>query len=317
MDDFEEKRLIKAIVESIEGKSLLGDMDLAPLQKKLQDLLNGQRYLLVLDDVWNENQGEWDNIKAVLKVGAQGASVLVTTSLERVGLIMGTLQPYELSNLSQEDCWSLFMQRAFGQEKEINPNLEAIGKEDCAKMWWCASSSQDSWRYFALQERRKRMGTLFPKDTEMEKQNLISLWIAHGFLLSKGNMELEDVGNEVWRELYSRSFFQEIELKDGKTYFKMHDLIHDLARFVFSARASSSNIREINVKIYSHMMSIGFAKVESSYSHLLVENFVSLRVLNLSNLELNQLPSSIGDLVHLRYLDLSDNFRICSLPKQL
>ncbi|KAH0645649.1 hypothetical protein KY285_033692 [Solanum tuberosum] len=355
-DNFEEKRLIKAIVESIEGKSLLGDMDLAPLQKKLQDLLNGQRYLLVLDDVWNENQGEWDNIKAVLKVGAQGASVLVTTRLERVELIMGTLQPYELSNLSQEDCWSLFMQRAFGQEKEINPNLEAIGKEIVQKCGGVPLAAKtlggilrfkreerewehvrDSEIWNLPQDERSIMPALrlsyhhlpldlrqcfeycavFPKDTEMEKQNLISLWMAHGFLLSKGNMDLEDVGNEVWRELYSRSFFQEIELKDGKTYFKMHDLIHDLATSVFSARTSSSNIREINVKIYSHMMSIGFAKVESSYSHLLVENFVSLRVLNLSNLELNQLPSSIGDLVHLRYLDLSGNRRIHILPKQL
>ncbi|KAH0648409.1 hypothetical protein KY285_033657 [Solanum tuberosum] len=38
---------------------------------------------------------------------------------------------------------------------------------------------------------------VFPKDTEMEKENLISLWMAHGFLLSKGNLELEYVGNEV------------------------------------------------------------------------------------------------------------------------
>ncbi|KAH0642837.1 hypothetical protein KY289_033811 [Solanum tuberosum] len=60
-NDFDEKSLIKAIVESIEGKSL-GDMDLAPLQKKLQELLNGKRYFLVLDDVWNEDQEKWANL---------------------------------------------------------------------------------------------------------------------------------------------------------------------------------------------------------------------------------------------------------------
>lgn len=38
---------------------------------------------------------------------------------------------------------------------------------------------------------------VFPKDTKMEKDNLITLWMAHGFLSSKGNLELEDVGNEV------------------------------------------------------------------------------------------------------------------------
>ncbi|KAL3361722.1 hypothetical protein AABB24_014541 [Solanum stoloniferum] len=355
-DDFEEKRLIKAIVESIEGKSLLGDMDLAPLQKKLQDLLNGNRYFLILDDVWNEDQHTWDNLKAVLKVGARGASVLVTTRLERVGSIMGTLQPYKLSNLSQEDCCSLFMQRAFGQQEEMNPNLVAIGKEIVKKSGGVplAAKTLGGLLHFKRKEREWELVrdseiwnlhqdnssiipalklsyhhlplglrqcfaycAVFPKDTEMEKEKIISLWMAHGFLLSKGNMELEDVGNEVWEELYLRSFFQEIEVRSGKTYFKMHDLIHDLAKSLFLARASSSNIREINVNEYSHMMSIGFAKVESSYSHLLVENYVSLRVLKLSNLELNQLPSSIGDLVHLRYLDLSYNREMRSLPKQL
>ncbi|KAK4364726.1 hypothetical protein RND71_016084 [Anisodus tanguticus] len=128
-DDFDEKRLIKAIVESRAGRPLGGDMDLAPLQKKLHELLNGKRYFLVLDDVWNEDQEKWENLRAVLKVGASGASVLVTTRLEKVGSIVGTLQPYQLSNLSQEDCWLLFMQRAFGHQEEINPKLVPIGKE--------------------------------------------------------------------------------------------------------------------------------------------------------------------------------------------
>ncbi|KAH0645651.1 hypothetical protein KY284_033535 [Solanum tuberosum] len=127
-EDFNEKRLIKEIVEFIERMSL-GDMGLAPLQMKLQELLNGKRYLLVLDDVWNEDQDKWANLRQLLKVGASGASVLTTTRLEKVGSIMGTLQPFRLSNLSQADCWLLFMQRAFGHQEEINPNLVAIGKE--------------------------------------------------------------------------------------------------------------------------------------------------------------------------------------------
>ncbi|KAL3330805.1 hypothetical protein AABB24_034565 [Solanum stoloniferum] len=354
-DDFNEKRLIKAIVESIEGKSL-SDMDLAPLQKKLQELLNGKRYFLVLDDVWNEDQQKWANLRAVLKVGASGAFVLTTTRLEKVGSIMGTLQPYELSNLSPEDCWFLFMQRAFGHQEEINPNLVAIGKEIVKKCggvplaaktlggilrfkreereWehvrdspiWNLSQDESSilpslrlsYHHLPLDLRQCfAYCAVFPKDAEMEKEKVISLWMAHGFLLSKGNMELEDVGNEVWNELYLRSFFQEIEVESGKTYFKMHDLIHDLATSLFSANTSSSNIREINANYDGYMMSIGFAEVVSSYSPSLLQKFVSLRVLNLRNSNLNQLPSSIGDLVHLRYLNLSGNVRIRSLPKRL
>ncbi|KAH0642831.1 hypothetical protein KY289_033805 [Solanum tuberosum] len=354
-NDFDEKRLIKAIIESIEGKSL-SDMDLAPLQKKLQELLNGKRYLLVLDDVWNEDQQKWDNLRAVLKVGASGASVLTTTRLEKVGSIMGTLQPYELSNLSQEDCWLLLMQRAFGYQEEINPNLVAIGMEIVKKCggvplaaktlggilrfkrkereWehvrdseiWNLPQDESSilpalrlsYHHLPLDLRQCFVYcAVFPKDTEMKKEELIAFWMAHGFLLSKGNLELEDVGNEVWNELYLRSFFQEIKVKSGKTYFSMHDLIHDMATSLFTASTSGSNIREINVKgYYSHKMSIGFAKVVSSYSPSLLKRFVSLRVLNLSNLKLGQLPSSIGDLVHLRYLNLSSN-SMRSLPKQL
>ncbi|KAH0645648.1 hypothetical protein KY285_034678 [Solanum tuberosum] len=353
-DDFDEKRLIKTIIGNIERSSLDVE-DLASFQKKLQELLNGKRYLLVLDDVWNEDQDKWDNLRAVLKVGASGASVLTTTRLEKVGSIMGTLQPYELSNLSQEDCWLLFIQRAFRHQEEISPNFVAIGKEIVKKSGGVPLAAKtlggllrfkreerewehvrDSEIWNLPQDERSIMPALrlsyhhlpldlrqcfvycavFLKDTEIEKEKLISLWMAHGFLLSKGNMELEDVGNEVWKELCLRSLFQEIEVKDGKTYFKMHDLIHDLATSLFSASASSSNIREINVKGYPHrMMSIGFAELVSSYSPSLSQKFVSLRVLNLGNSKFKKLPSSIGDLIHLRYLNLSSNN--ISLPKQL
>ncbi|KAH0646750.1 hypothetical protein KY290_034378 [Solanum tuberosum] len=331
-------------------------MDLAPLQKKLQELLNGKRYLLVLDDVWNEDQEKWANLRAVLKVGASGASVLTTTRLEKVGSIMGTLQPYELLNLSQENCWLLFMQRALGHQEEINPNLVVIGKEIVKKCGsvplaaktlggilrfkreereWEHVRDSEIWKlpqdessilpalrlsYHHLPLDLRQCFTycaVFPKDTEMEKENLISLWMAHGFLLSKGNLELEYVGNEVWNELYLRSLFQEIEVKSGNTYFKMHDLIHDLATSLFSASTSSSNIRQVSVEYYPYLMSIGFAEIVSPYSPSLLQNFVSLRVLNLSYIELEQLPSSIGDLVHLRYLNVSSNLRIRSLPKQL
>ncbi|KAH0643910.1 hypothetical protein KY289_034884 [Solanum tuberosum] len=354
-DDFDEKRLIKTIIGNIE-RSFLDVEDLASFQKKHQESLNGKRYLLVLDDVWNEDQDKWDNLRTVLKVGASGASVLTTTRLEKVGSIMGTLQPYELSNLSQEDCWLLFIQRAFRHQEEISPNFVAIGKEIVKKSGGVPLAAKtlggllrfkreerewehvrDSEIWNLPQDERSIMPALrlsyhhlpldlrqcfvycvvFPKDTEMEKEKLISLWMAHGVLLSKGSMELEDVGDQVWKELCLRSLFQEIEVKDGKTYFKMHDLIHDLATSLFSASASSSNIREINVKGYPHrMMSIGFAELVSSYSPSLSQKFVSLRVLNLGYSNFKKLPSSIGDLVHLRYLNLSSN-NMCSLPKQL
>ncbi|KAG5570220.1 hypothetical protein H5410_059986 [Solanum commersonii] len=117
--NFNEKRLIKAIVESIEETSL-GEMNLVSTSKDL----------LVLDDVWIEDQDKWDNIREILKVGASGASVLTTTRLEKVGSIMVTLKPYINCHICLTkivDC--LLMQRAFGHQEETNSNLVAIGNE--------------------------------------------------------------------------------------------------------------------------------------------------------------------------------------------
>ena len=69
-----------------------------------------------------------------------------------------------------------------------------------------------------------------PKDQETSKRFLIELWMANGFFSSNEKLDLEDVGNEVWNELYWRSFFQDIKLDEyGNITFKMHDLIIDLA----------------------------------------------------------------------------------------
>ncbi|KAL7166652.1 hypothetical protein ACSBR2_037337 [Camellia fascicularis] len=61
--------------------------------------------------------------------GSKGTSVIITTRLEKVASIMGTIPPHCLSFLSDEDCWLWFKQRAFGRGNEELPNLVAIGKE--------------------------------------------------------------------------------------------------------------------------------------------------------------------------------------------
>lgn len=83
----------------------------------------------MLDDVWNEDADEWDKLRVLLKCGADGSRVIVTTQSEKVALIMGTMPPHRLEGLCDDDCWELFKQRAFANDQREYPNLLPIGKQ--------------------------------------------------------------------------------------------------------------------------------------------------------------------------------------------
>ncbi|KAL8551281.1 hypothetical protein ACS0TY_000383 [Phlomoides rotata] len=88
-DDFSVAGIVRAILESIEGGGCnISNLD--PLQRRLQENLRGRRYLLVLDDIWNENQRLWDALKEVLRCGSQGSVTIVTTRIEKVASMMST-----------------------------------------------------------------------------------------------------------------------------------------------------------------------------------------------------------------------------------
>ncbi|KHG09524.1 Putative disease resistance RGA1 [Gossypium arboreum] len=268
-DDFDIKRLTKAILESFGGKS--GDIqELDPLQRCLVEKLVGKRFLLVLDDVWNEHHDKWDRLKQALQCGRKGSTVIVTSRLEKVALMMATTPFYPLGCLSDDDSWSLFKQRAFGMGMNgSNANLETIGRlivQRCGgvplaiktigsilrfrsqESEWLRVKDSEIWD---LEDEGSRIlsvlrlsyehlppymrqcfsfCSIFPKDFVMKKDVLIGLWMANGFIPSRGALDLHDMGCEIFSELTWRSFFQEIkEDVDGTVTCKMHDLIHDLA----------------------------------------------------------------------------------------
>ncbi|XP_044496195.1 putative disease resistance protein RGA3 [Mangifera indica] len=263
-EDFNVRRIVKAIIESASGTTC-EFLDLDPLQRRLQELIKEKRYLLVLDDVWNEDQDLWDRLKFVLACGSKGASIVVTTRINRVASIMGTLPHHNLSGLLEDDCWSLFKERAFGPDKEERPNLLALGKEIVKKCGgvplavkslgslmrfkdkedeWLSVRDSELWNlplgensilpalrlsYSHLPSKFKQCFAycaFFPKDFRIEKTKLIHLWMANGFITSSGKQELEDIGNEICNELCWRSF-----LLDGEKY-KIGDIVrfsmHDL-----------------------------------------------------------------------------------------
>ncbi|XP_010088666.2 putative disease resistance protein RGA3, partial [Morus notabilis] len=271
-EDFDVKRLVKAIIESA-TKTGCEALDMDPLQRRLQDILKRKRFLLVLDDVWNEDQEQWDKLKYVLACGSNGASIVVTTRLKKVASFMGTVPMHYLSGLSEYDCWLLFKQRAFANQREELPNLVKIGKEIVRKCKgvplaakalgglmrfkteeheWLSVMQSEFWNlpqdessilpalrlsYFNLPIEQRRCFAycaVFPKDYKIGKERLIHLWMANGLISSKRGLDAEDIGDEILDELYWRSFIQDIvkDSFDDISSFRMHDLVHDLAQSI-------------------------------------------------------------------------------------
>ncbi|XVE95128.1 hypothetical protein REPUB_Repub02eG0069700 [Reevesia pubescens] len=128
-DDFRVRKIVNLMIEFATRRKCDDQLGMDVLQYQLRDLLFRKRYLLVLDDVWNKDIDEWDKLKSLLKLGAEGSKVIVTTRSAKVAAIMGTMSFHHLKGLSQDDCWTLFKKRAFAHDQHDYPNLLPIGKQ--------------------------------------------------------------------------------------------------------------------------------------------------------------------------------------------
>ncbi|TYG38716.1 hypothetical protein ES288_D13G246200v1 [Gossypium darwinii] len=130
-EEFDLSRLLKLIIKSVNDGERCDDSTLDALQARLRSLLN-DKFLLVLDDVWNENQAKWVELRNLLRStdGFLSSKIIVTTRSLNVASIMSSIPPYILKGLSLEDCLTLFIKWAFNDGNERHyPNLIRIGEE--------------------------------------------------------------------------------------------------------------------------------------------------------------------------------------------
>lgn len=190
--------------------------------------------------------------------------------------------------------------------------------------------------------------SLFPKDYEFVKDELTILWMAEDLLEQpKRGKTIEDVGSDYFDDLASRLFFKQFITDDDQT-FVMHGLIHDLAISLaedFYFRSEELG-KEDKISFHTHHLSYGglshpisknfdlivdlkslrtllqvnFSPPSFSFEWtalIILSKFKYLRVLSFSSCrELELLPNSVGELIHLRYLDLSKT-SIQTLPESL
>ncbi|RZC48300.1 hypothetical protein C5167_041244 [Papaver somniferum] len=209
-----------------ETKCELSNIDV--LARKVRENISGKKYLLVLDDLWNENAEDWEKLKGLLSSGAEGSKILVTTRKDDVAsIVRGTVPPYNLKTLRNQECWSIVEKKAFSHGGAVKtPNMLNIGEEiagKCAGLPLAAvflgsllrvKSNESDWlairdnevfntpenptkiiqilklSYDNLPSYLKRCFSyccLFPKGWRYHKKTLIRLWMAEGFLHASNN----------------------------------------------------------------------------------------------------------------------------------
>ncbi|KAL7617806.1 hypothetical protein Lser_V15G03614 [Lactuca serriola] len=234
------------------------------LHVALKEKLSKKRFLLVLDDVWNEDHSKWELLQSPFLVGASGSRVVVTTRSTKVALVVESEVSYPLDVLSSEDALSLFAQHAIGEKNfDKHPTLKLLGEgmvRKCGRLPLALKTlgrvlkgnrNGDEWEkllnneiwdiddgseilpalrlsYYHLPPHLKQLFaycSLIPKDLEFKKNELVLMWMAEGFLSQSKSME--SLGHRYFEELLSRSFFQ--NSTNNEFEYTMHDLMNDLA----------------------------------------------------------------------------------------
>ncbi|XP_057744592.1 putative disease resistance RPP13-like protein 1 [Arachis stenosperma] len=381
-ENFDVVETTKNVIKGISsGVCSLDSFDL--LQQHLKEKLSEKKFFIVLDDVWSEDVDKWNSFVTPFQHGRKGSTILLTTCKENVGRIVQHYNSYTLKELSDDYCWSIFADNASFPESNGSSELEEIGRKIVKRCdglplaaetlgcllrserrveEWNKILSNDIWEfpmpnskivpallisYYHLPEHSKRCFvycSLYPKDYQFDKDELILLWMAENLLRPpKRGETLEGVAQECFDDLVSRLFFKQGEDYFRK-YFVMHDLMHDLGTSLagnlyckFSEELSEKEEMSILTRHLSYGDSIpekicSSNKIESLRTLLYLEHGAYarkglatlpgdilsknkyLRVLSFGRL--NIFPDSIDKLIQLRYLDLSWS-DIVVLPESL
>ncbi|XP_062179651.1 putative disease resistance protein RGA3 [Phragmites australis] len=375
-DRSDEAELTREILQSIGGSDdTLYDDGLASLerlQERLEELVATKRFLLVLDDIWvdeekteHENRGMWNKVLGPLKSAACGSKILVTTRMRLVAEVLNATHVVPLDGLGISDCWLLLMKAALGgATMDTPPDLQGIGRAIAAKLKGSPlaakaigqmlrnTRSPQKWRTMldteicdsiiipSLQlsyqhlpghlQRCFAYCSIFSTTWRFDRYKLVNIWIALGFIQRPTTEEkrVEDLGQEYFDDLLSRSFFQTAN-KGQQTYYFLDDLMYDLARH-FSAHDCMKidegvpvviphTVRHLSVSTdylpqlkrkyrlgrLRTLLVLRSSSLSSSHfpSKLLAE-FKNLRVLDLTESDIAELPETISQLVHLHYLAL-------------
>ncbi|KAI0514059.1 hypothetical protein KFK09_010093 [Dendrobium nobile] len=396
-NNFDVKKVIAYMLSTLKKKRPRLDDTLDALQNSLRTEIMSKRFLLILDDIWEEEENrdisKWEKVLAPLAYGKIGSGILVTTRMDSVATMMAKVikkktEIFRLEGLEEDQCLQLLNSHAFADVE--NPNdyqrLRSFAGEIVKKLsgsplaakvtGGALNSSLDErhWTkvlnsdfvspnlgqdyifpilrlsYMFLPKHLQNcfaFCSIFPQDYEFNKDDLVTMWIALGFIQHRDDQEwtMEDIGGMYFDILTKKSFFDKFDPENFERYYKMHDLIHELAqsvsmlgclrvengtklpsiipetlRHLYVRTSNSDIIKKIGKFKYLHSLFLFYEASNRNLCNTLIEIFKASKSLRLlcirttKNLEI--IPEEIGNLTHLRWLKI-DCYNLTMLPRSL
>ncbi|KAJ0976254.1 hypothetical protein J5N97_018219 [Dioscorea zingiberensis] len=348
-----------------------GTTNLNLLETELKKRLTGKKkLLLVLDDVWSDEWQQLlaplkltkvESIKIIVTSRVQTVLAGLETGdrilLKRlygdeyrsffINCVFGNENPHNYSSALQ-NIGEQIMEKLKGSPLAIKTVGRLLGRnltEEHWKhvldsdLWEIGSDANDIMPALALTFHHLpehlqlcfAFCSVFPKGHRINMNELIGMWIAHGYILESGtnSKTLEDIGEEYFEEL------KQLSLIEYKFQFKMHDLLHDLAQSVSqgevciyegkSDKRISTNVRHLFVSGLVDLESV--VRVSNSLRTLVLygddicsqvdlKALKRIRVLVVIDKNMQEFPEAVTHLKYLRYLDLSES-SIKWVPKSL
>ncbi|KAA3454341.1 disease resistance protein RGA2-like [Gossypium australe] len=324
-DDFDAVNITKTILKSIDADSR-DENDLNLLQIKLKEKLSGKRFLLVLDDIWNERYTDWTILRAPFGAGTK---IIVTTRLEKVSSNVDSVKAFYLDKLSHPDCLFIFAQHAL-KARNFDGHLQfkEVG-ENIVKKCNGSFGSKSHWK-------------LVTHNYEFEEEEIILLWRAEGFLQPKAKSQAKGLGNQYFQDLVSSSILesekqQKFSHRSRHAAYVSDGWYHNVKKFeAFYQMTSLRTFLPLPLMIPRHprlfITNVVLDDLLPRLSYLrvlslrgfeiydlpdLFENLKHLRYLNFSSTEINCLPDSLCSLYHLETLILRNCSKLKNLPSKI
>ncbi|KAL0928296.1 hypothetical protein M5K25_000169 [Dendrobium thyrsiflorum] len=233
-NNFDLKKVIVDMLESLKKERLRLET-LEALQDSLRTEIMSKKFLLVLDDIWEndekQDKSKWEKVLVPLAYGKIGSRILVTTRMDSVGMMIAKViqkktEIFRLGGLVEDQCLQLLNSHAFADVE--NPNdykrLRSIAGEIVKKLLGSPLAAKVIGGVLNdnLDERH---WTKVLNNYEFRKDDLVRMWIALGFIQQPHDQEwsMEDIGGRHFDDLNDNFLPSDINNLSNLRYMKLSE----------------------------------------------------------------------------------------------